>query len=275
MRQLILPTLVMCLVGAAMVPLGLRLARKRTWWQSILLVVLVALMLAVHLMYLLDNLRLAVWLPVADCMFYTNLSIPLAALVAALGWRAIRLPPWRKAAVLIFVVFLGLQRSYAPIMGSRPAMKAAQWRGEVCQQTTLSTCAPAACATVLGKAGFKTGEQEMADLCFTAESGSSSLSAYRGLKLKTAGTDVDAVAFVGSAAELRRQNFIAGVISVPFDTGPSGLFRRSARHELAILSLNPNASVTVADPLTGTKLPWPPAEFDKTWPGQAVLLVRR
>lgn len=265
----------MLLAGALMVPLGLRLARRRTWWQSCLLVVLVGVMLLIHTMYLLDNLRLAQWLPIADCMFYTNLSIPLSALVVALAWPVLRLPAWRKLAILLFVVFLGLERSYAPIVGHRPDMKAASWNGDVCQQTTLSTCVPAACATLLRKAGIPATEQEMAGLCFTAESGSSTLAAYRGLKLKTAGTPYDAVAFVGSAAELRRQRFDGGIISVEFDTGPQPLIPRSARHELAIWSFNDNGSVTIADPLSTSRLPWPAAEFDRTWPGQGVFLRRR
>lgn len=258
-----------------MVPLGLRLARRRTWWQACLLVVLVAGMLAIHMMYLLDNLRLARWLPVADCMFYTNLSIPLSALVVSLAWPVLRLPTWRKLAILLFVVFLGLERSYAPIVGQRPAMKAAMWNGDVCQQTTLSTCVPAACATLLTQVGIPATEQEMASLCFTAESGSSSLAAYRGLKIKTAGTPYDAVGFVGSASELRRQGFAGGVISEEFGTDPKPLFPRNARHELAICSFNDNGTVTIADPLSGDRFPWPAREFDRTWPGQGVFLRRR
>lgn len=275
MQQLIWPTFIMLLVGAAMVPLGLRLARRRTWWQASLLVLLVAVMLLIHAMYLLDNLRLARWLPLADCMFYTNLSIPLSALVMALAWPVLRLPTWRKLAVLLFVVFLGLERSYAPIVGRRPAMKAAAWNGSVCQQTTLSTCVPAACATLLGKVGIPATEQELAGLCFTAESGSSCLAAYRGLKIKTAGTGYDAVAFVGSAAEVRRQGFVGGVISMDLDTGSKPLIPRNARHELAIWSLSEDGSVLIADPLSGGRLPWPAREFDRYWPGQGVFLRRR
>jgi hypothetical protein len=275
MHQLILPTLFMLLVGTAMVPLGLRLARRRTWWQACLLVALVAAMLSIHMLYLLDNLRLAQWLPIADCMFYTNLSIPLSALVASLAWPVLRLPAWRKLAILLFVVFLGLERSYAPMLGRRPDMKAATWHGDVCQQTTLSTCVPAACATLLTRAGIPATEQELATLCFTAESGSSILAAYRGLKIKTARTAYDAVAFVGSAAELRRQRFVGGVISIEFDLGEKPLIPRNARHELAIWSFNDNGSATIADPLSGTRLAWPASEFDRSWPGQGVFLRRR
>jgi hypothetical protein len=226
-------------------------------------------------MYLLDNLRLAQWLPVADCMFYTNLSIPLSALVVGLAWPVLRLPAWRKLAILLFVVFLGMERSYAPIVGRRPPMKAATWNRSVCQQTTLSTCVPAACATLLHEVGIPATEQELAGLCFTAESGSSSLAGYRGLKLKTAGGQYEAVGFVGSAAELRRQGFVGGIISVEFDTGPRLLLPRSARHELAICGFGANGSVTIADPLSGDCFPWPAAEFDRTWPGQGVFLRRR
>ena len=275
MQQLILPTLIMLLAAAVMVPVGLRLARRRTRWQACLLVLLVGFMLLIHMLYLLDNLRLARWLPIADCMFYTNLSIPLSALVVALAWPVIRLPTWRKLAILLFVVFLGLERSYAPIVAQRPAMKAARWNSGVCQQTTLSTCVPAACATLLAKTGIPATEQELARLCFTAESGSSNLAAYRGLKIKTTGTPYDAIAFVGSADQLRRQPFVGGIISMEFDTGPKPLLPRSARHELVIWSFNDNGSVTIADPLSGNCLPWPAAEFDRYWPGQGIFLRRR
>ena len=275
MQQLVLPTLILLLAGALMVPVGLRLARYRTPWQACLLVLLVAAMLLIHILYLLDNLRLAQWLPIADCMLYTNLSIPLSALVVALAWPVLRLPAWQKLALLLFVVSLGLQRSYAPFVGPRPAMKAAMWHGDVCQQTTLSTCVPAACATLLAKVGIPATEQELARLCFTAESGSSSLAAYRALKIKTSATPYDAIAFVGSADELRRQPFVGGIISMGFDSGPKPLLPQNARHELAIWSFNDNRSVTLADPLSGNRLAWPAAEFDRSWPGQGVFLRHR
>ena len=60
-----------------------------------------------------------------------------------------------------------------------------------------------------------------------------------------------------------------------FDSGQNPLLPQNARHELAIWSFNDNRSVTLADPLSGNRLAWPAAEFDRSWPGQGVFLRRR
>jgi hypothetical protein len=273
MVALIVPVLVLSAAGALLLMLGLRLARRRTPLQSALLVALTLLLLGVHVLYVFDKLILAKWLPFADCVFYANLSIPLAGLVIGLAWPVLKLPPWRKLAVLLFIALLGLRHSYAPYLGARPAMAAATWNGEICKQTTLSTCVPAACATLLRKAGIAAEERELAELCFTFESGSSSLVAFRALKLKTAGTPYDAVAFVGSADELRQQDFIGGVMSIKLAGDVSPLL--TGAHEVMIWSFEPGGRVWIADPLSGNRLPWTREEFNRNWPGEGIFLRRR
>ena len=77
-----------------------------------------------------------------------------------------------------------------PLLGRTPACSERWDELGTCLQTTDYTCSPACAATLLKKYGIAATEQEMAELCLTRR-GTSWQGLYRGLKLKTAGTDWD------------------------------------------------------------------------------------
>ena len=56
-----------------------------------------------------------------------------------------------------------------------------------CEQSTIYTCAPAACVAALAHCGIRISEREMAALCLTNRNGTDEFNIYRGLTLALVG----------------------------------------------------------------------------------------
>lgn len=109
-----------------------------------------------------------------------------------------------------------------------------------CHQTTLHTCAPAACVSMLSHWGVSATEGEMARLCLTRESGTSMFNIYRGLKLKLRDSEYGVKLMKLDASKLRD----LGVPAIIIAEGHSVVVRVVG------------GEVVVNDPLYGSPLRW-------------------
>lgn len=117
-----------------------------------------------------------------------------------------RLGSWLVPIVGLFTVLLPFLK---PIMHRIPdAAFGEQWRGDVCLQSTPSTCGPASAATLFRHFGVEVGERELARECFSSRTGTENW--YLARAFRRRGFDVEFVKMNDLSAELRGPA-IAGV----------------------------------------------------------------
>lgn len=135
------------------------------------------------------------------------------------------------SAVLVFVPFM--KPVFSPLDISKLHDTC---EGEVCMQSTFSTCGPASAATVMKILGVTSSEKEMATEAYTYQGGTESWYLARALRRH------------GLNARFLIQSPTSNTFPVPSIAGvvlPGG-----AGHFIAILADSPN-SVTIADPMKG------------------------
>ena len=108
--------------------------------------------------------------------------------------------------------------------------------GEVCLQSSLSTCGPASAATILDSLGSKTSEKELATECHTYQGGTESW--YLARAIRRRGFD--------ARFQIEPENPSA----LPSPTIAGVILRGGAGHFIAVLSQTPD-HVVIADPMKG------------------------
>jgi hypothetical protein len=104
----------------------------------------------------------------------------------------------------------------SPLLGSAPECSDRQSRERFLDfQTTPQTCSAACAAGLLRLHGIEATESELAELCLTRR-GTHWLGLFRGLKIKTAGTEWDVVAEEISPLELTSTKNALGVLALTF-----------------------------------------------------------
>lgn len=111
----------------------------------------------------------------------------------------------------------------SPLLGSAPECGPPDVSGRILEyQTTRQTCSAACAAGLLRLHGIDASEEELAGLCLTRR-GTHWLGVFRGLKIKTAGTEWDVVVEEVSPQHLTKISTPAGVLALTFA-------ERSAEH---------------------------------------------
>jgi hypothetical protein len=153
----------------------------------------------------------------------------------------------------------------------------------VCLQTRTSTCAPAAAATLLNAYGIPATEQEMAYLCLSTEYGTTLHGLYRGLKIKTAGTEWDVEVFRSDVDRLRefKRPVLLLQLRLPEGTPPDSRYRDEwgwqpgVSHAAVLFEFLPGGLfLRVGDPAVGVER-WSLKALEDLWHREGVRLVRR
>lgn len=160
--------------------LGSRLSdRLRAWFMLGAVVVLITALAA----------RDAWWplflFPVTELIFLGDWSAPCAALLAGLTLTAPHPTWWRRTVIAASLMLVVNIVTWSPLWRSLPPMSDT-WEGVCCLQSTDSTCAPAAAATLLHLYGITSREDTLARDCLTTDHGTSRWGLWRGLRLATA-----------------------------------------------------------------------------------------
>jgi hypothetical protein len=273
-RDLLTANAVMLLASLLLGFAGARSRRWRPAWIGRALAILALGVIVAYGVFLGDSLLLAKALPVADVMAWGNLQTPAMALLAGIAWAQMTGPAWQKRVLIGALVGIGLWRMAWPYMGTQPALGAEHWHRGVCVQTSKSTCAPAAAATLLARANIRAGEAEMTRLCLTHDDGTTMLGLFRGLKIKTDGTPYTVAVFEGTAADLRRQQLPA-VISIQAVGLPSGILGVGNRHAVVVFDYADDQHITIGEPFTGNIQHWTLHDLQQVFQGESISLVRR
>ena len=235
-----------------------------------------------YIRFVWDNTLLATVLPFSNLVVLGN-WFPLAAgFLAGVVWR--RIPAKRRLYPVLALILSAAYSASYPLLGSPPKCRDTWLLNSICLQTTPATCTPACAATLLKDKDIETSEAEMARLCLTRKRGTNWMGLYRGLTLKTEGTDWTVNVVHGTAEEL-----LAGLdapviiaVGIPFDEPPNSYYRTrwiwNPGEEHSVLLGPPDDKglfpIVDPDPKVGFEK-WTRKDVLKLWRGQGMLLVPR
>jgi len=227
--------------------------------------------------------QLAEWLPFANLIVVGNWLPLFSAALAGLVWGRMANVPLRRSIVAGALVMVGTLAAVYPLLGRAPAC-GDRWDDlGTCLQTTNHTCSAACAAMLLKKHGIDASEQEMAELCLTRR-GTSWQGLYRGLKLKTAGTDWDVEVCQGPVDVVARHSGGPMILSVGLAAGAplNAEFTREfgwvpgVNHSVVLETVRSGGTVVIADPSQEmTREHWDRETLATLWRGTALRLVRR
>ena len=174
----------------------------------------------------------------------------------------------------------GLYQAYGFLLGTPPPLDD-RWKHGVCRQSSQTSCGAAAAATLLRAYGIESSETEMAELCLTRSAGTPMLGLYRGLKLKTAGTNWDVRPFRGDIASLRTETGPV-LLSVRFDRRATTDRRYEqawgwspgVAHAVVFFGFLPDGRVEIGDPNVGREQ-WRVQDLEVLWHSEGIRLEPR
>jgi hypothetical protein len=246
-----------------------------------LLLMLVALVLMVYSSQSWhDNLRLAQALPLSNLIVIADVLPLEAGLMVGLAWPLVP-GLWRKLLVAVPMLAICVYQANGPLT-ARPPSVGDRWRDGVCFQTTQASCGPAAAATLLQEYNIAATEEEMSRLCLTTMHGTSMLGLYRGLKLKTRGSELDAMPFVGTPEDLRESGVGPVLLSVglPSSSDVDPVYEQQwgwipgVSHTVVLYRFLGNDKAEIGDPATGREV-WNLRDLKVLWHGSGIYLKAR
>jgi hypothetical protein len=255
MSDLVVGFAIIALAAAGLFLLTCWLARRLSPWQCDVAALAVVILLIAYIRTVWYDPRLAELLPFSNLIVVGNWLPLFAATLAALVWRRMSGTIVRRRITASQLAVAGVLAAVFPLLGTVPRCGDRWDKLGTCLQTTKFTCSPAAAATLLRKHGIEASEQEMAELCLTRY-GTSWQGLYRGLKLKTAGTDWDVQVCRVSASDLERERAAPLILSVGLDgAAPADSdFTREfgwvpgVNHSVVLENFSSNHCANIADP---------------------------
>lgn len=311
MGDLIAGLVLLALLSVGLFVLGAKLGRSiSVRWVKVLGFMASAALLA-YVAFLEDNVLLVKILPVSNLVVVGNWIPLLVSFLAGLAWSLIPRqaslataaaqvspPPGgvalpakragrtamqiRRFVAVIALEALGWFAVVRPLWGSPPHC-ANSWDGDICLQTTESSCTAACAATLLKAHGIDATEKEMADLCLTRR-GTLWQGLYRGLKLKTAGSPWDVEVIHGPFEVLRTFQEDPAILAAGVPTHGQVARIYTERygwspgewHSVLFFGFRDNGRVAMGDPSPGIgREEWTEEDLRVLWAGRGVRLVRR
>jgi hypothetical protein len=226
---------------------------------------------------------IAEWLPLSNLIVVGNWLPLFSAAIAGLVWRRTAPAPQRRMLTLSALAGSATLAAVFPLLGSAPQCSDKWDRLDTCLQTTNQTCSAACAATLLRRYGIAASEQEMAELCLTRR-GTSWQGLYRGLKLKTAGTEWDVQVCQCTADDLRRMHAGPQILSVGLtaDAPANSEFTREfgwvpgVNHSVVLESYDRSDMAVISDPSQEmSREHWDRDTLRTLYRGTILRLVRR
>jgi hypothetical protein len=248
-----------------------------------LLTILVVAALFLYIQQVWYQPALTEWLPLSNLIVVGNWLPLFSAAIAALVWQRTAHNWTRRTVTISALAGCATLAAVYPLLGNVPQCDNAWDRLGTCLQTTPQTCSAACAAMLLKKYGIEATEQEMADLCLTRR-GTSWQGLYRGLKLKTAGTDWDVQVTACNAGDLQRMHGGPMILSVglPSDAPANTDYTREfgwvpgLNHSVVLESYDRSEMAVIADPsLAMSREHWDRETLATLYRGTVVRLVRR
>lgn len=227
-----------------------------------------------------DHTIVAEWLPISSLIILGNwFPLGIAAL-AGLAWERVPPPLVRKLVPVILLSASAGYSVYYPFRGEVPQCLD-RWEQGVCRQTTQDTCSAACAATLLRHCGIPATEQEMADLCITRK-GTTWWGLFRGLKLKTAGSDWDVQVFSTPASALQNPGNPASIIFVRLTAAVAERNPEleqdgwivGVSHSVVLFGFDEDGHCLIGDPSIGPEV-WPMKVLELLYQGRGMRLAKR
>ncbi len=306
MMDLYLGIAIMLVLMAACFGLALRLTRSAPKQLCDILAVVTVLAIGYYARWIWDDTVMGQLLPFSNLVMLSN-WFPLATgFLAGLVWRRIEGGRQSRPRQIFAVVLLGVAATYSlfrPLQGAVPVC-ANEWEGDLCKQTTKSSCSAAAAATLLQFYDLYAPEQEMAELCLTrinrgepeqpaqerhlliqalqTRSGTTWKGLYRGLSLKAREIGYRAEVFESDYEQLRRSFEDPCILQCELQMTNDGStadyeaqgWVPGQPHSIVLWNFNEDGTVVVGDPFAGPEV-WPREAMETLWQGQTLRLVRR
>jgi len=280
MTDLYLGIVCMTALGAVFFTATRRFAHRVPKWLDDVLALVTVTVLLIYIRWFWDDVRLARFLPVPNLIIVGSWFLPLIGILAGLVWgrlRNSRRRCWFSTGLLFATA---LYATVQPVLGQPPTCRN-QWEGAICLQTTRSTCAAAAAATLLHRFHIPAAEQEMADLCLTRE-GTTWKGIYRGLKLKTCDTPWEVEVFRASMDDLRSGLCGPAILEMELRRDAFADIRYQTEwgwipgtpHSVVFLRVTERGGFLVADPSVGRE-EWSAEDIALLWTGEGMRLIPR
>ena len=129
------------------------------------------------------------------------------------------------------------------------------------------SCSACSGAALLLHHEIDTSEREMVGLCLTRKDGTPELGLYRGLKLKTQGTNWSVRPLPSDLGEIRRRDMLPAILFVEvgnaMDRG-QWWRPRCTTHSVVLFGFTDNGVAVVGDPSCGMKR-WKLEELEEHW----------
>ena len=264
----------MCGLSVAAFTGGWLIGGHASRWLRTIISIATVLLLATYARWLYDSVLLTKVVPIADVLLWGNLQLPAAALLGGIAASSLKTPRWQRATLAIALLSIGVWREFDPLIGTTPALGPARWTGNVCRQSTKSTCSAASAATLLDAHGIHVTEADMVSACLTHVTGTTDLGIYRGLKIETAHTPWTVVAAQRSVDTLDRWPLPALVNIGLRGTGGILFEHGGVHHSIVVLGLLPDGRLDIADPFAGRQT-WTRNQFADAYTGSTFALVAR
>jgi hypothetical protein len=237
--------------------------------------------IVVFVSLLFDSHWLLAVLPLQAAIIYADLLLPLAAILAGVVWRTKRAAAWRRLLLIAVCVICASRFLFAALTVRTPDCVEA-WDQNVCLQTSQSSCAAAAAATLLRYHGIDANEEQMAQLCLTSERGTRLHGLYRGLRIKTQTTHLRVVVRSTDLAHLRTNIAIPVILYVKLSQQVDEKDPRYSRdwgwrvgvtHTVVFFGFAENDLVDMGDPGVGREF-WDTQALKDLWHGLYVTLEK-
>ncbi|MCA9141231.1 MAG: hypothetical protein H6823_11820 [Planctomycetaceae bacterium] len=283
MIDLLLGLLLLAIATMFATALGWQIGRRISgaWCDCFAVVVVVTA--GIYGNFVWQRVSLAEAIPFSNLIVVANWFPIFAAFLVALAWQRIPGGSFRRG---LSGVSLNLAAWFAvvyPLLGESPSCGDIWMGGEYCVQTTDYTCTAASAASLLRVCDIAATEQEMADLCLTRQ-GTTWQGLYRGLKLKTQGTEWDVRVVRGDAERLIASASSPLILSVGLAAGAEvdGAYEREfgwtpgLRHTVLLLGPRVAGRVEIVDPNPAIgRESWTVEELTLLYRGSAMQIVPR
>jgi hypothetical protein len=218
-------------------------------------------------------------LPFSNAIVVGN-WIPLgAAALMGIVFTQRTIPKWRRITVTVMLASLAWYTVAYDLLAPAPDTGHPRYLQGMCIQTTPTSCSACCAANLLRHYGIQADENEMIDLCLTRTSGTPELGLYRGIKLKTRGTQWDIKVFYGDVDTLKQPEncpALLMVLSGPNNDGPPRPWwkREDPDHAVLVFGFSESGVYDVVDPSCGQRR-WTVDALRRRWRGGALCLVPR
>ena len=215
---------------------------------------LICLAAAAYLNWLWNRPILSRLLPFSGAIILSNWLPVIGSFYSGICLRTDRITRTRRIVLAGSLVAISGYSLVRPMVGNPPDCVPTALARTLDFQTTSSTCSSACAANLLRLHGVEATEQEMAELCLS-RCGTHWLGVYRGLKLKTAGTEWDVTVEEISDWQLLKGLHKVGILALSFHTPESGRtsdpewgFTSEVGHSVLVLKSDRPAQLEVFDP---------------------------